>query len=197
MYDELGQLAWRMQLDAFGVASFEVGSAEDCPWRWPGQYADDSIGENYNLWRWYSPRIGAYRSPDPIGLDGGLRPYGYVADPSVQLDPFGQIPLNQGGYSVYHILNNQGTVVYVGITNNPDIRSGQHRASGRLTDDFDFVRVESNLNYAQARGYEQADIAHFNTRDTSRIGLDMDPGEPNRCWSYDPSRTDGRARAFR
>ena len=95
------------------------------------------------------------------------------------------------------VLNNQGTVVYVGITNNPDIRSGQHRASGRLTDDFDFVRVESNLNYAQARGYEQADIAHFNTRDTSRIGLDMDPGEPNRCWSYDPSRTDGRARAFR
>jgi len=25
------------------------------------------------------------------------------------------------------VLNNQGTVVYVGITNNPDIRSGQHR----------------------------------------------------------------------
>ena len=37
MYDELGQLAWKMQLDVFGVPSVEEGDAQDCPWRWPGR----------------------------------------------------------------------------------------------------------------------------------------------------------------
>jgi YD repeat-containing protein len=64
MYDELGQLAWKMQLDVFGVAEFEAGGAEDCPWRWPGQYEDVETGDYYNRHRYYGD--GGYRSRDPV-----------------------------------------------------------------------------------------------------------------------------------
>src|SRR5690606_35599183 len=90
-----------------------------------------------------------------------------------------------------------GTVVYVGITDSPARRAGEHAESGRLTGDFKFEVVENDLTYAQARGYEQADIAKHNTRDTGRIGQPIEAGEPNRQWSYDPNRTDARATAFK
>jgi RHS repeat-associated protein len=66
MYDDLGQLAWKMQLDVFGVPSFEAGTAEDCPWRWPGQYEDGVTGLFYNRWRYYSVATGEYAAFDPL-----------------------------------------------------------------------------------------------------------------------------------
>lgn len=198
MYDENGGLTWRMSLNVFGEASFEKGDAEDCPWRWPGQYADPDLDLNYNFWRWYSPKRGSYCSQDPLGLDGGIHPYSYVRDPMVQIDPSGLTPLNATGYSLYHIVDNDtGEVVYVGITNDPTRRQIEHTDSGRLGEGYRMDTVESDLTYAQARGYEQADIDHFGTRDTGRIGEPFHAGEPNRCWSYDPARTDARSRAFR
>ena len=89
MYDEVGQLAWKMQLDVFGVPRFEAGRAEDCPWRWPGQYEDGATGLFYNRWRYYAPISGEYTQRDPMGLDGGFRVHGYVEDPSNWLDPLG------------------------------------------------------------------------------------------------------------
>jgi hypothetical protein len=50
MYDELGQLAWRMQLDAFGVGKADM-ALKPCPWRWPGQYEDEETGLLYNRFR--------------------------------------------------------------------------------------------------------------------------------------------------
>lgn len=199
MYNDLGELAWKMQLDVFGVPTFEVGAPEDCPFRWPGQYADADVGDHYNGWRWYSPSRGSYHSQDPLGLDGGTNLYGYVQDPLVQLDPFGQepIPLDQLGWSLYHITNQQGDVVYVGITRSPVTREAQHAESGRLALSYEMHEVETNLTYAQARGYEQADIERHGTRDTGRRGRPIQPGESNRCWSYDPRRTDYRAAAYR
>lgn len=91
MYDAEGELAWRMQLDVFGVASFEVGGPEDCPWRWPGQYDDRDLGEYYNRWRYYGPSEGAYRSSDPWRLDGNLGRHAYADDPSLYGDPFGLV----------------------------------------------------------------------------------------------------------
>ena len=38
MYDELGRLAWRMQLDTFGVGRTDV-ALKQCPWRWPESHA--------------------------------------------------------------------------------------------------------------------------------------------------------------
>ncbi|MBX3271056.1 MAG: RHS domain-containing protein [Sandaracinaceae bacterium] len=91
MYDELGQLAWRMQLDAFGVPTFEAGDARDCPWRWPGQYEDVETGEYYNRWRWYDARGGRYSSKDPLGLRGSLRSFHYPTDSLLRVDPSGLV----------------------------------------------------------------------------------------------------------
>jgi RHS repeat-associated protein len=92
MYDELGELAWRMQLDVFGVPTFEEGTAEDCPWRWPGQYDDVETGQFYNRWRYYDAETGRYTSLDPIRLFGGQALYSYVRNTTSALDPLG---LNQ------------------------------------------------------------------------------------------------------
>jgi RHS repeat-associated protein len=90
MYDEVGQLAWKMQLDVFGVPRFDAGTAEDCPWRWPGQYEDPSIALYYNRRRHFSPAAGQYLSTDPMHLDGGFRQYGSPVSPDWQYDPFGE-----------------------------------------------------------------------------------------------------------
>jgi RHS repeat-associated protein len=87
MYDEAGALAWKMQLDVFGVAECEAGTKEDCPWRWPGQYEDEETGWVYNRWRYYDS--GEYTSIDPLGLEGGLSLYTYVANPTIGCDPQG------------------------------------------------------------------------------------------------------------
>ncbi|WP_224369344.1 RHS domain-containing protein [Hyalangium versicolor] len=42
MCDGLGQLAWRMQLDAFGAGRADVAH-QHCPWRWPGQYDEGCL----------------------------------------------------------------------------------------------------------------------------------------------------------
>jgi RHS repeat-associated protein len=73
MYDGAGKLAWRMQLDLFGVPKVgSSGDGEECNWRWPGQYEDREIGLYYNRFRYYDPTLGQYISQDPIGLSGGL-----------------------------------------------------------------------------------------------------------------------------
>ncbi|MBD2816830.1 hypothetical protein ID850_19375, partial [Xenorhabdus sp. Flor] len=54
-----------------------------------GQYEDEESGLYYNRFRYYSPDTAQYISPDPIGLLGGLNPYGYVHNPSKWVDPYG------------------------------------------------------------------------------------------------------------
>jgi RHS repeat-associated protein len=88
MYDELGQLAWQMQLDLYGVGRPDTAE-QTCPWRWPGQYEDDETGLYYNRFRYYDPGTGRYISQDPIGLAGGMSLYGYVDDTTALTDPFG------------------------------------------------------------------------------------------------------------
>jgi RHS repeat-associated protein len=89
MYDDLGQLAWKMQLDVFGVPRFEAGTAEDCPWRWPGQYEDGGTGLFYNNHRYYSSEKFSYLSSDPLGLTAGPLLLGYTSDPTRYTDPYG------------------------------------------------------------------------------------------------------------
>jgi RHS repeat-associated protein len=79
-----------MQLDIFGVPRFEAGTAEDCPWRWPGQYEDQGTGLFYNRARHFSASEGTYLSVDPLLIDGGFRQYGYPSSPDWQYDPLGE-----------------------------------------------------------------------------------------------------------
>ncbi len=59
-----------------------------CNLRFAGQYADEESGLHYNRFRYYDNGTGQYLSPDPIGLAGGVNPYGYVPNPLKYADPF-------------------------------------------------------------------------------------------------------------
>jgi RHS repeat-associated protein len=104
MYSKLGQLAWKMQLDSFGVARTDI-ALQHCPWRWPGQYEDEETGLYYNRFRYYDPRAGRYISQDPLGLAAGTEAYGYPANPSEATDPLGLAKRCTEGRVVYRQLS--------------------------------------------------------------------------------------------
>ncbi|HAT7594038.1 TPA: hypothetical protein JAW44_003825, partial [Citrobacter werkmanii] len=96
---ETGEVVRAQKLSVWGKAEqYRFGglsaandddTAPHCPWRFAGQYADEESGLHYNRFRYYDVETGQYVSPDPIGLDGGLNPYGYVNNPLKYIDPLG------------------------------------------------------------------------------------------------------------
>jgi RHS repeat-associated protein len=91
MYDSSGELTWDAEYDIYGnIRKLRRGSLKDCPFRFPGQYADDETGLYYNRFRYYDPGSGGYVSQDPIGLAGGHRLFSYTRDINRFIDPFGQ-----------------------------------------------------------------------------------------------------------
>ena len=56
----------------------------------PGQYFDAETGLHYNWHRTYSPTIGRYLRPDPIGLIGGINLFSYAdGSPVNKIDKYG------------------------------------------------------------------------------------------------------------
>ncbi|MGD8860654.1 MAG: RHS repeat-associated core domain-containing protein, partial [Myxococcales bacterium] len=103
MLDDGGELTWSAQLDTYGdVRTLDAGGRGDCPFRFPGQYEDPETGLYYNRFRYYDPAAGVYVSQDPIGLDGGIRPHGYVADPYGFMDPLGLKACGPDEVTWYH-----------------------------------------------------------------------------------------------
>ncbi|MFS8071076.1 MAG: RHS repeat domain-containing protein, partial [Byssovorax sp.] len=103
---EAGKLAWKAQLDVYGVpreeqAGIERSDATGNPWRYPGQYEDAETGLYYNRFRYYDPESGRYISEDPIGLAGDTSQYAYVENSILWTDVFGlakdPVRLGEGG----------------------------------------------------------------------------------------------------
>jgi RHS repeat-associated protein len=88
LYHESGEEAWQASAEVAAGSQARAGTV-DCPWRWPGQYADPETGLHYNRFRYYDPEAGQYLSPDPIGLRGGLELYSYPWDSGSEVDPLG------------------------------------------------------------------------------------------------------------
>ena len=86
LVDGAGEVVWSSEIDVHGRVT---GDPHACPFRFPGQYDDREVDLSYNRHRWYDADTGAYLSPDPLGLYGGLAAYAYVADPFAQSDPLG------------------------------------------------------------------------------------------------------------
>jgi len=84
-----GELAWSAQLSAWGELESQSAGETECAIRFQGQWYDEESGLHYNRFRYYDPGTGSYLCPDPIGLTGGTRSYGYVHNPLGWIDPLG------------------------------------------------------------------------------------------------------------
>jgi RHS repeat-associated protein len=87
---EKGEIAWRGKQQLWGrEEGVNKDSAPACRLRFPGQYEDAESGLYYNRFRYYDCGTGQYISADPLGLAGGINPYGYVPNPLGCIDPLG------------------------------------------------------------------------------------------------------------
>ncbi|NLR67217.1 hypothetical protein HGH92_23115 [Chitinophaga varians] len=141
-YDETGQQVWSCELDIYGKVRKLSGDKAFVPFRYQGQYEDAETGLYYNRFRYYSPEEGCYISQDPIGLAGGIRPYGYVDDPLSWVDPAGlaAIPsLADLKYAAQHTLDfstaKDGAVFWSGNNTHTNMLAAQQwaAANGKTT----------------------------------------------------------------
>ncbi len=87
--DDSQAIAWKAVYTPFGEAVTSIQTIEN-PFRFPGQYYDSETGLHYNYFRYYNPQTGRYITPDPIGLEGGINLFVYVANNPVNfVDPIG------------------------------------------------------------------------------------------------------------
>jgi len=87
--DGTGSIAWKAAYTPFGEAVISIATVQN-PFRFPGQYYDQETGLHYNYFRYYNPQTGRYITPDPIGLEGGINLFAYVAgNPLNFTDPLG------------------------------------------------------------------------------------------------------------
>lgn len=57
--------------------------------RMQGQYLDRETGLHYNTFRYYDADLGAFTTPDLIGLQGGINLHQYAPNPIFWIDPWG------------------------------------------------------------------------------------------------------------
>jgi RHS repeat-associated protein len=101
------------------------------PLRFQGQFGDRATGLHYNRFRYYDPEAGLYLSPDPIGLDGGLRAYGYGINPVRWIDPLG-LAFNTPNTGVVYLRTDNAQNEYVGRSKSKEAferRKAAHRRS--------------------------------------------------------------------
>jgi RHS repeat-associated protein len=79
-----------------------------------GQIRIPELGLYYYKSRFYSPYIGRFLQPDPIGTDGGMNLYEYAAsDPINMIDPTGHAPGEQSSTEAYEP-GNEDEITVVG-----------------------------------------------------------------------------------
>jgi RHS repeat-associated protein len=88
--DMAGQTVWSAVVAPYGALQVMTGSGFHQPLRWPGHYYDAELGLQYNRFRTYSPELGRYLEPDPLGRAGGLENvYAYTHNPLFRVDTHG------------------------------------------------------------------------------------------------------------
>ncbi len=87
-YDEAGRPVQRLQQQS---ASQTVQLQQNL--RMQGQYLDRETGLHYNTFRYYDADLGAFTTPDPIGLGGGINLHQYAPNPIAWIDPWGLSPV--------------------------------------------------------------------------------------------------------
>ncbi|MDN3693344.1 RHS repeat-associated core domain-containing protein [Chryseobacterium tructae] len=145
-------MVWERELDVYG--SLRKGNNEFVPFLYQGQYVDAETGLAYNRFRYYDNEAGNYISEDPIGLNGGLRLYGYVLDSNVRLDIFGLSAQGGGSYGNTRGLSTGGQVNHMpAFTSYKGSGLGISHYKGPSTwmETADHMKTASWGNYATAK----------------------------------------------
>ena len=87
---------WDAYVEPYGQAKVFGTPSAGLNIRLPGQFLEaESGGLHQNWFRNYDPTLGRYVEADPLGIDAGQNPYGYVdGDPLDASDPQGLVELN-------------------------------------------------------------------------------------------------------
>ncbi|MFN7152116.1 MAG: RHS repeat-associated core domain-containing protein [Acidovorax sp.] len=110
--DNSGNLVWQAQYTTWGSTIREEWQSFDTTGRpqqhlasqtaslqqnlrMQGQYLDRETGLHYNTFRYYDADLGAFTTPDPIGLNGGINLHQYAPNPVLWIDPWGWSPCNK------------------------------------------------------------------------------------------------------
>ncbi|WP_052371881.1 RHS repeat-associated core domain-containing protein [Amycolatopsis taiwanensis] len=163
-----GTVRWRATTSLWGEAP--PGEQARIPLRFPGQYHDPETGLHYNVFRYYEPETGRYLTADPRGLDGGLNPHAYVANPLAELDPLGLTPegpdgcAQRGGQPSYEDVK---TPFFAD-------QKGQHRAKSAAHEKLSKAPYEPKHRYAEPRHAGRYQPQH--RRSWLRSITDRNPG---------------------
>ncbi len=84
--DESGAVVWAARIEPYGRAHVAPEASIQYDLRFPGHFHDPGTGLHYNRFRSYSPELGRYLQPDPIGIAGGLNLYAYPTSPLTKVD---------------------------------------------------------------------------------------------------------------
>ncbi|HKX27677.1 MAG TPA: RHS repeat-associated core domain-containing protein, partial [Blastocatellia bacterium] len=84
--DDEGKVVWQARLDPYGAAHLPGNRTVELHLRFPGHYFDSETGLHYNRFRYYSPELGRYLQPDPLGVERSLNLYAYTGNPLKQVD---------------------------------------------------------------------------------------------------------------
>ncbi|CAN7169836.1 RHS domain-containing protein [Acidovorax sp. LjRoot194] len=117
--DNSGNLVWRAQYTTWGSTVREEWQSFDTAGRpqhqlasqtaslqqnlrMQGQYLDRETGLHYNTFRYYDADLGAFTTPDPIGLNGGFNLHQYAPNPIIWIDPWGWASTGAAGQYDVH-----------------------------------------------------------------------------------------------
>lgn len=185
--DDLGEVVWRGESLPFGQMLLGATNTLTYNPRFPGHYWDDELGLNYNRYRYFDPVLGRYIQSDPLGIGGGTNVYAYVVNPLVvadvngltcpycerhDIDPTKCPDEHKDTEVVYVHVDKDGKVVYIGITNAPERRAGEHArsvAAGEKSG-VTMIVVSGPVSHDDARNIESLAI---------RARLDASNVDPN------------------
>lgn len=194
--DDSGEIVWRGESLPFGMATVSASSTLTFNLRFPGHYWDAELGLNYNRYRYYDPVLGRYIQSDPLGIGGGANVYAYVVNPLAVADVKGltcpycerlkidktECPDEHKGTEVVYVhVDKDGKVVYIGITNAPARRAGEHASDitdrGVKKDSVTMVVVSGPVSHDDARNIEslairaRLDASNVNPNDDVAVQL--------------------------
>jgi RHS repeat-associated protein len=152
-----GVLASTYTYDSYGRITTSTGTMAN-PFQFAAREFDTEIAAYYDRTRYYNPLAGRFVSEDPVGFNGGVDFYVYVANNPISFTD----PAGLDGKPWYCHFPNPNCFVYYGNWGGPGWTGGQYAPYEDLTpdqvahlappiDDQDACYMEHDLCYSRAR----------------------------------------------